>query len=48
MDIRKWNVFLAVVDSGSFTKAGEELGYTQYGITQMIKKIEKRLDELSR
>ena len=29
MELRKWNVFLAVVDSGSFTKAGEGLGYTQ-------------------
>ena len=43
MDIRKWNVFLAVVDSGSFTKAGEELGYTQSGITQMMKSLEKEL-----
>ena len=43
MDIRKWNVFLAVVDSGSFTKAGEELGYTQSGITQMMKSLEKEV-----
>ena len=26
---------LAVDDYGSFTRAGEELGYTQSGITQM-------------
>lgn len=43
MDIRKWSVFLSVVDSGSFTKAGEKLGYTQSGITQMMKSLEKEV-----
>jgi DNA-binding transcriptional LysR family regulator len=43
MGLRKWNVFLAVVDSGSYTKAGEELGYTQAGITQMMKSLEKEV-----
>ena len=37
MDLRKWSVLLAVVDYGSFTKAGEELNYTQSGITHMMK-----------
>lgn len=43
MDIRKWNVFLSVVDSGSYTKAGEKLGYTQSGITQIMKSLEKEV-----
>ncbi len=43
MDIRKWNVFLSVVDSGSYTKAGAKLGYTQSGITQMMKSLEKEV-----
>lgn len=29
MDIRKYEVFLAVVDRGSFIKAANDLGYTQ-------------------
>ncbi|MEI3218586.1 MAG: LysR family transcriptional regulator [Lachnoclostridium sp.] len=40
MDIHKLEVLLAVVDQGSFTKAGEDLGYTQSGITQMMKSLE--------
>ena len=30
---------LAVDDYGSFTRVGAELGYTQSGITQMMKKV---------
>lgn len=41
MDIKKWRVMLAVDDYGSFTRVGEELGYTQSGITQMMKALEK-------
>lgn len=41
MDIKKWKVMLAVDDYGSFTRVGEELGYTQSGITQMMKALEK-------
>lgn len=43
MGLRKWNVFLSVVDLGSYTKAGEALGYTQAGITQMMKSLEKEV-----
>lgn len=32
---------LAVDDYGSFTRVGAELGYTQSGITQMMKNLEK-------
>lgn len=41
MDLKKLNVFLTVTDLGSFTKAGERLGYTQSGITQMMKTLEQ-------
>ena len=39
MDLKKWHVFLAVAKFENFTKAGEELGYTQSGITQMMKNL---------
>lgn len=41
MDIRKYEVLLAVVDKGSFIKAANELGYTQSGITHMMNSLEK-------
>lgn len=41
MDIRKYEVFLAVVDRGSFIKAANDLGYTQSGITHMMNSMEK-------
>ena len=34
---------LAVDDYGSFTRVGAELGYTQSGITQMMKNLEKKV-----
>ncbi len=43
MDLKKWHVFLAVAKFGNFTKAGEELGYTQSGITQMMKNLEREV-----
>ena len=43
MDIKRWRVMLAVDDYGSFTRAGEILGYTQSGITQMMKSLEKEV-----
>ena len=36
-------VFLTSIDSGSFTKAGEILGYTQSNLTQMMKSFEDEL-----
>lgn len=43
MDIKKLTVMLAVDEYGSFTRAGEELGYTQSGVTQMMKSLEKEI-----
>ena len=43
MDLKKLDVFLTVSDLGNFTKAGEKLGYTQSGITQMMKSLEQEI-----
>ena len=43
MDTKRWKVMLAADDYGSFTRVGEELGYTQSGITQMMKALEKEV-----
>ena len=43
MDIKSWKIMLAVDDYGSFTRVGAELGYTQSGITQTMKNLEKKV-----
>ena len=43
MDIKKLQVFLTVAKYNNFTKAGEDLGYTQSGITQMMKSLEQEI-----
>lgn len=43
MDTKKFETLLRVIDCGSITKAGEDLGYTQSGISHMIKAIEREL-----
>jgi len=40
MDLKKCEVLLTAIHLGSFTKAGAKLGYTQSGITQMMKSLE--------
>ena len=45
MDIKSWKIMLAVDDYGSFTRVGAELGYTQSGITQMMKNLEKKVGQ---
>lgn len=39
-NIQKYQALLKSVEAGSFTKAAEELGYTQSGISRMIRDIE--------
>lgn len=41
MDINKLKVFLSVVDAGSINKAADKLGYSQAGISYIIKQIEE-------
>ncbi len=40
MDFRKYEVFLRAIECGSLTKAGCELGYTQSGVSHMMKGLE--------
>ncbi len=44
MNLPQYQAFLKVVETGSFTKAAEELGYTQSGITHQIQMLEKSLE----
>lgn len=41
MSITKYKALLTTIEYGSLTKAAEELGYTQPGISHMIKSLEK-------
>ncbi|MDR0854527.1 MAG: LysR family transcriptional regulator [Clostridiales Family XIII bacterium] len=41
MDIMKYDAFLKIVELGSLTKAADELGYTQAGISHILNSVEK-------
>ena len=41
MDTKKLEALAAAVELGSFTRAAEELGYTQSGLTHMMNSLEK-------
>ena len=43
MDLRSLNVFIEVAELGSFTRAGEKLGYSQPTISFQIKQLEKEM-----
>ena len=43
MNIKRWKVMLAVDDYGSFTRAGEVLGYTQSEAAQAVAKLDGSL-----
>lgn len=43
METKKLEAFVAAWEFGSFTKAAEQLGYTQSGLTQMISGLEREL-----
>ena len=43
MDARKYEVILRAVECGNLTEAGEELGYTQSGVSHMVKGLEEEL-----
>lgn len=43
MDDKKLNALLAAVRLGSLSKAANELGYTQSGLTLMMKSLEAEL-----
>lgn len=41
--MNRYSVFLKVIETGSFTKAAYELGYTQSAISQQIHSLEEEL-----
>lgn len=43
MDLKKYKVFLASADLGSFTKAAAQLDYTPSGVTHMMNALEEEL-----
>ncbi|MDO5423780.1 MAG: LysR family transcriptional regulator [Eubacteriales bacterium] len=42
--MNRYRVFVKVVECGSFTKAAEELNYTQSAVSQMVHTLEEELD----
>ena len=44
MDLRSLNTFIQVAELGSFTKAGEKLGYSQPTVSFQIKQLERELE----
>ena len=43
MDTKKLNALITIIDKGSLTAASEALGYTQPGLTNMMKSLEDEL-----
>ncbi|MGN0976631.1 MAG: LysR family transcriptional regulator, partial [Faecousia sp.] len=43
MDLRNLNLFIEAAELGSFTRAGEKLGYSQPTVSFQIKQLEKEL-----
>lgn len=42
--MNRYDAFMKIIETGSFTKAAEELGYTQSAISQMIHSLEEELN----
>ena len=45
MDLRQLEMFQAIVETGSFTKAGEKLFVSQSAISRQIKLLEEELGD---
>ncbi len=45
MEIRQFEAFVAIAETGSFTAAGERVGLTQSTVSQQIKALEEELGE---
>jgi DNA-binding transcriptional LysR family regulator len=43
MNIKKYEVFLKIAELGTFTKVGEVMGYTQSGISHIVKSLEAEM-----
>ena len=42
MDTEKSRALLKIIETGSFSQAAEELGYTPSGINRMVKTMEEK------
>jgi len=43
MDLKKYELFDYVAETGNFTKSGDKLGYTQSGVSHIIKGLENEM-----
>lgn len=43
MDIKKFKLFLDVAETNNFTKSGDRLGYTQSGVSHILKSLEEEV-----
>lgn len=44
--MNQYYAFIKIIETGSFTKAAEELGYTQSAISQMVRSLEEELSTI--
>jgi DNA-binding transcriptional LysR family regulator len=44
MDIKKFQLFADVAETENFTKTGERMGYTQSGVSHMLKSLENEIN----
>ena len=43
MDIKKYELFIDVAETGNFTKSAERIGYTQSGVSHLLKSLESEV-----
>ena len=43
MDIKKFQLFADVAETRNFTKSGERMGYTQSGVSHILKSLENEM-----
>ena len=43
MDIKKYSLFADVAETGNFTKSGDRMGYTQSGVSHILKSLETEI-----
>ena len=42
-EMTRYDAFIKVIETGSFSKAAKELGYTQSAVSQMVHSLEEEL-----
>ena len=43
MDIKKFQLFVDVAETKNFTRSGERMGYTQSGVSHILKSLETEM-----